>query len=40
MKLNRRRKAKKRLPKRERASLYVPRHPDTVRSADFMSDAL
>jgi hypothetical protein len=30
MKLNRRRKAKKRLPKRERGSLYVPRHPDTV----------
>lgn len=40
MKLNRRRKAKKRLPKRARVPLYVPRHPDTVWSADFMSDAL
>ncbi len=40
MRLNLRRAAKKRLPKRERASLYVPRLPDTVWSADFMADAL
>ena len=35
-----RRVAKKRLPKRLRVPLYVPRVPDTVWSADFMSDAL
>ena len=40
MRLNLRRAAKRRLPKRERVALYVPRHPDTVWSADFMSDAL
>ena len=40
MKLNLRRPAKKRLPKRVRAPLYVPRLPDTVWSADFMSDTL
>ena len=40
MKLNLRRKAKQRLPKRLRVPLYVPRLPDTVWSADFMSDAL
>ena len=40
MKLNRRRRAKRRLPKRLRVPLYVPRLPDTVWSADFMSDAL
>lgn len=40
MKLNLRRKAKKRLPKRERVALYVPAQPDTVGSADFMADAL
>ena len=40
MKLNLRRAAKKRLPKRVRVPLYVPRLPDTVWSADFMSDAL
>ena len=40
MKLNLRRAAKRRLPKRERAPLYVPRLPDTVWSADFVSDAL
>ena len=40
MKLNLRRPAKKRLPKRLRVPLYVPRYPDTVWSADFMSDAL
>ncbi len=40
MKLNLRRAAKRRLPKRERLPLYVPRLPDSVWSADFMSDAL
>ena len=40
MKLNLRRAAKKRLPTRMRVPLYVPRLPDTVWSADFMSDAL
>lgn len=40
MKLNLRRAAKRRLPKRERVPLYVPRLPDRVWSADFMSDAL
>ena len=40
MKLNLRRKAKQRLPKRERVPLYVPRLPDTVWSADFMADSL
>jgi putative transposase len=40
MRLNLRRAAKRRLPKRERVPLYVPRMPDTVWSADFMSDAL
>lgn len=40
MHLNLRRCARRRLPKRERAALYVPRLPDTVWSADFMADAL
>jgi len=40
MRLNLRRAAKKRLPRRERVALYVPRLPATVWSADFMSDAL
>ena len=40
MRLNLRRAAKRRLPKRERAALYVPKLPDTVWSVDFMSDAL
>ena len=40
MGLNLRRRARRRLPKRERVALYVPREPDTVWSADFMSDAL
>lgn len=40
MKLNLRRPAKRRLPKRHRVELYVPRLPDSVWSADFMSDAL
>lgn len=40
MKLNLRRKAKQRQPKRERVPLYVPLLPDAVWSADFMADAL
>lgn len=40
MRLNLRRSAKRRLPKRERVPLYVPQLPDTVWSADFMSGAL
>lgn len=40
MDLHLRHLAKKRLPKRQRAELYVPALPDTVWSADFMSDAL
>jgi len=40
MQLNLRRPVRRRLPKRERVALYVPREPDTVWSADFMSDAL
>ncbi|WP_237708496.1 DDE-type integrase/transposase/recombinase, partial [Xanthomonas phaseoli] len=39
MRLNLRRAAKRRLPKRERVALYVPRLPDTVWSIDFMGDA-
>jgi putative transposase len=40
MRLNLRRNARQRLPKRERVPLYVPRLPDSVWSADFVSDAL
>jgi putative transposase len=40
MNLHLRRRAKKRLPKRQRVELYVPALPDTVWSADFVSDAL
>jgi putative transposase len=40
MRLNLRRAARRRLPKRERVPLYVPQLPDKVWSADFMSDAL
>lgn len=40
MKLNLRRAAKRRLPKRERVALYIPALPDMVWSVDFMSDAL
>ena len=40
MGLHLRRPAKKRLPKRLRVPLYVPRFPDRVWSADFMSDTL
>jgi len=40
MKLSLRRATRRRLPKRERVALYVPRLPNTVWSIDFMSDAL
>ena len=40
MKLNLRRPAKRRLPKRHRVQLYVPKFPDPVWSADFMADSL
>jgi len=40
MNLNLRRPTKRRLPKRLRVPLYVPEFPDTVWSADFMSDTL
>jgi len=40
MRLNLRRAAKRRLPKRDRVALYVPKLPDIVWSMDFMSDAL
>ena len=40
MNLHLRRRAKRRLPKRLRVPLYVPKYPDTVWSADFMSDTL
>jgi putative transposase len=40
MRLNLRRAAIRRLPKRERIPLYVPERPDRVWSADFMLDAL
>ena len=40
MQLNLRKKASQRLPKRDRVPLYVPEHPDSVWSADFVSDAL
>lgn len=40
MNLHLRRAAKRRLPKRLRVPLYVPQLPDTVWSADFMSDTL
>lgn len=40
LKLNLRRKAKKRLPPRDPMPLLVPSRPDEVWSADFMSDTL
>jgi len=40
LKLNQKRRAKKRLPKRIRQPLMVPQQPNSVWSADFMSDAL
>ena len=38
--LNLKRRAKRRLPKRERRPLLVPQHPNQVWSADFVSDTL
>jgi putative transposase len=40
MKLNQKRRTKRRLPKRQRQPLLVPQQPNQVWSADFMSDAL
>ena len=40
MNLNRKRRAKRKLPKRLKIPLYVPQQPNKVWSADFMSDAL
>ncbi len=40
MRLNLKRPAKRRIPKRQRVPLYVPQQPDRVWSADFVSDAL
>jgi len=40
LKLNRRRRAKKRVPARDPLPLMVPSRPNQVWSADFMSDAL
>ena len=40
LKLNQKRRAKKRLPKRIKQPLLVPQHPNQAWSADFMSDTL
>lgn len=40
LRLNRRRRAKKRIPSRDPMPLTVPQRPNQVWSADFMSDAL
>ena len=40
LKLNQKRRAKKRIPPRTRRSLFVPEQPNQVWSADFMSDSL
>jgi len=40
LRLNQKRRAKRRLPKRFRQPLLVPQQPNQVWSADFMSDAL
>lgn len=40
LRLNQKRRAKKRLPKRIKQSLYVPQQPNQVWSADFVSDSL
>lgn len=38
--LNQKRRAKRRIPKRERQPLLIPQKPNQVWSADFMSDSL
>lgn len=40
LRLNQKRRAKKRLPKRIKQPLWVPQQPNQVWSADFMSDTL
>ena len=40
LRLNQKRRAKRRLPKRIRQPLIVPQRPNRIWSADFMSDAL
>lgn len=40
LRLNQKRRAKKRLPKRVKMPLFVPQQPNQVWSADFVSDAL
>lgn len=40
LRLNQKRRAKKRLPKRVKMPLFVPQQPNQVWSADFMSDTL
>ena len=40
LRLNQKRRAKRRVPPRRRQPLVVPEHPNQVWSADFMSDAL
>jgi putative transposase len=40
LRLNQKRRAKRRLPKRIKQPLFVPQQPNQVWSADFMSDAL
>ena len=40
LRLNQKRRAKRRIPKRERQPLLVPQKPNKVWSADFMSDSL
>jgi putative transposase len=40
LKLNQKRRAKRRLPAREKQPLLVPQQPNQVWSADFMSDTL
>jgi putative transposase len=40
LELNLRRAARRRLPKRDRIPLYTPQRPNTVWSADFVTDAL
>jgi putative transposase len=40
LKLNQKRRAKRRIPRRERQPLLVPQRPNQAWSADFMSDSL